>query len=97
MSARSFCIRVALGVYVLLNNSTRLHAQGTVNFNNSVLVPYLHDLVIVRGLDSSLFGTNNVAQLYYGTSASLLVPLTNAPAPSLRFTLKYSRTWRLPV
>src|SRR5688572_29052225 len=81
MSARSFCIWVALAVSILLNNSTRSHAQGTVNFNNSVLVPYLHDTVIVRGLDaSSLAGTNYVAQLYYGASASLLAPLTNAPA-----------------
>jgi len=66
------CVIVA--VCVLLNPSTRSHAQ-VVHFDNSVLLAYFpREWVEIQHTIGS------VAQLYYGTNANSLIPVTNAPA-----------------
>ena len=94
MSARSICICVSVAVSVLLNHSTRSHAQ-VVNFNNLVLIPYVpNNGAIVNGFDGRpLTGTNYVAQLYYGPSAAALVAHSAAPAHFRTHTTSQPGTW----
>jgi hypothetical protein len=94
MSARSFCVWVALAVSILLGHSTCSHAQGTVNFNNLILFDLGCGDVVIRGPDGwPLEGTNYVAQLYYGPSASSLVAHTSSPAPFRPAGVNPRGTW----
>jgi hypothetical protein len=94
MRAKGFWLFLGLGASVLLTGAPQLDAQH-VRFDNAVLVPYVTDGdVLVRDSQGApLTGTNYVAQLYYGTSATALTADTAAPARFRVPTTSLPGTW----
>src|SRR5687767_14053832 len=94
MGPKSFWGCVGLGVFVSLLSPSLLRAQN-VRFDNAVLVPHVTDgdVLVRTSQGAPLTGTNFVAQLYYGTSASALIADTAAPARSRVPTTSQPGTW----
>jgi hypothetical protein len=94
MSAKSIWLFLGLGASVFLTGARQSGAQQ-VRFDNAVLIPYVTDGdVLVRDSQGApLTGTNFVAQLYYGTSATALVADTAAPARFRPPTTSQPGTW----
>jgi hypothetical protein len=71
-----------------------VYAQGVVDFNNNRVFATTADRLIYDYPGGApLVGTNYVAQLYYGTGASSLVPVTSAPARFRVPTTAVPGTW----